>query len=172
VTQNDKSERWKIIPSIPTHEVSDTGRVRRMVDAGNWKAGKILTPHTDRDGYTRVKIAGSARPVHPLICEAFNGPCPPGLICRHLNDIKSDMRPENLAWGTYIQNYDDARRNGRLYEQPKRFDRDEALRLYKIGLNQKEIGYWLRVSSRSIYYALENIIADVIRETPLLPDLT
>lgn len=165
------TEVWRQIPSIPTHEVSNKGRVRRLVDAGNWKAGKVLRHHADRDGYIRVKIAGSPRPVHPLVCEAFNGPAPVGHICRHLNDIKTDLRPTNLAWGTHSQNLDDARRNGRRKPQKLRFNRNEAGRLYRIGLNPKEIGFWLGVSSRSIYNGLEEVGDIGVRETPLSPDM-
>ncbi len=37
----------------------------------------------------------------------------PGEVCRHLNDIKTDDRLKNLAWGTYGQNLQDAIKNGR-----------------------------------------------------------
>src|SRR3990167_2227261 len=50
--------------------------------------------------------------VHRLVCEAFHGPCPPGNLARHLNDIKGDNRAINLAWGTRCDNWADAKRNG------------------------------------------------------------
>lgn len=52
--------------------------------------------------------------VHNLILEAFVGPRPSGMYGRHLNDIKTDNRLENLAWGTPKQNSADSLANGRF----------------------------------------------------------
>ena len=51
--------------------------------------------------------------VHRLVLEAFRGPCPPGLECRHGNDVGNDNRVDNLSWGTRSQNRHDCVRNGR-----------------------------------------------------------
>lgn len=56
---------------------------------------------------------GSPVGVHVLVAEAFVGPRPPGLWALHKNDLPSDNRPENLYWGTQVQNAQDALRNGR-----------------------------------------------------------
>ena len=53
------------------------------------------------------------RAAHAVL-SAFVGPRPPGLISRHLNDVPSDNRVENLRWGTYGDNTADALRNGRI----------------------------------------------------------
>ena len=79
-----------------------------------------------RKGYRWVEIQGRHRSVHSLVCEAFNGPRKPGEVCRHLNDMKDDIRPGNLAWGTHQQNVDDAKRNGRRGGNVRRFDPREA----------------------------------------------
>lgn len=43
--------------------------------------------------------------VHRLVCEAFNGPPPPGTqCCMHLDEDFRNNRPENLKWGTQKQN--------------------------------------------------------------------
>lgn len=44
---------------------------------------------------------------HRLVLEAFVGPCPEGMECRHLNGIRGDNRLENLCWGTHQENYQD-----------------------------------------------------------------
>lgn len=50
--------------------------------------------------------------VHSLVCAAFHGPCPNGMVCRHLNGLRRDNRPENLAWGTHSENSQDTIRHG------------------------------------------------------------
>jgi hypothetical protein len=144
------TETWRQIPSIPTHEVSDRGRVRRLVQSRNWVAGKILSASLCRKGYLRVTINDRGYQVHALVCEAFNGPKKPGQLCRHLNDVKDDIRPDNLAWGSYLDNSADQRRNGKEARHRRSFDRDEAHRLRALGLTTHEIGYFLGVSNVAI----------------------
>ena len=63
-------------------------------------------------GHLTVQIKGRSRWVHHLVLEAFVGPCPPGLQCRHLNDVGTDNRLENLVWGTSSENAVDMVNNG------------------------------------------------------------
>lgn len=52
--------------------------------------------------------------VHRLVGKAFL-PNPEGHpLLRHLNDVKTDNRVENLKWGTHRENMADAVRNGRF----------------------------------------------------------
>ncbi len=50
------------------------------------------------------------RYVHELVLTTFVGPRPDGMLVRHLNDIPTDNRLENLAWGTKSENQQDWRR--------------------------------------------------------------
>lgn len=51
--------------------------------------------------------------VHHLVALAFYGPWPDGAECvRHLDDCRTNNRPENLAYGTIAQNVADSIRNG------------------------------------------------------------
>ncbi len=88
---------------------------------------KILITGLERQGYleTRlvlhdeedVTIRETWAPIHILVLEAFVGPRP--MINgrkaegRHLNDVRTDNRLENLAWGTHQDNVDDRERKGR-----------------------------------------------------------
>lgn len=45
--------------------------------------------------------------VHRVVLEAFVGPCPEGMQCRHLDGDKSNCKLSNLAWGTPLENSDD-----------------------------------------------------------------
>lgn len=62
--------------------------------------------------YARVCIRRKHLYVHRLVLEAFSGPCPDGMVARHLNGISADNRAENLAWGTHQANQDDRVRHG------------------------------------------------------------
>lgn len=57
---------------------------------------------------------GKSRPVgvHQLVADAFHGPCPHGLVVRHLNGVPSDNSPENLKYGTNAENAEDRKRHG------------------------------------------------------------
>lgn len=89
---------WRRVPISPyrSYEVSSDGRVRR--------GGRELSGQTDRYGYRTVQLsyAGLSKrfKVHRLVCEAFNGPCPAGSECAHLNGDRACNLASNLAWVT------------------------------------------------------------------------
>lgn len=63
-------------------------------------------------GYPRSSIRGKEFKVHAVVLDAFYGRRPsPKHVSRHLNDIKTDNRPENLAWGSMSDNILDYRMN-------------------------------------------------------------
>jgi hypothetical protein len=47
------------------------------------------------------------KPVHLLVLETFKGERPIGAIARHLNDVKTDCREDNLEWATSQANIQD-----------------------------------------------------------------
>lgn len=105
------------------YEVSSLGRVRsldRWVNngspSGQVKKGRIRKVSQDPNGYYTVGLSRAGRGVtthiHRMLAEAFI-PNPETLpYVRHLNDVKTDNRLENLAWGTPSDNLYDAVRNG------------------------------------------------------------
>jgi hypothetical protein len=122
------NERWlPVIGYEGWYEVSDAGRVRSVDRYIEYKDGRKrfyksqLRTQVDLNGYRGVSLyrAGdekreNRRFVHQLVLEAFVGPCPPGMECRHLNGVPSDNRLKNLAWGTSKENTADTIRHGRL----------------------------------------------------------
>jgi hypothetical protein len=71
----------------------------------------------DENGYVRIHITDSRgkpriRFVHRLILEAFRGPCPGGMECRHGDGNRQNNCINNLSWGTSSQNEADKLRHG------------------------------------------------------------
>lgn len=112
-------EIWKKINNFPEYSASNLGRFRRNIP-GKYAWSKDTSPTFGKlkDGYRRISLIRDGQRVvrksaHQLILETFVGPRPKGQEARHLNDIRSDNRVENLAWGTHKENYEDMKKNGR-----------------------------------------------------------
>src|SRR6516164_10962662 len=108
------TREFRQVPSWPNYEVNQVGVVR-TIKTGHIKRQKLHHGYWHisaqrRGSRTRQTILV---PVHRLVLEAWVGPCPSGLECRHLNDVKTDNRLENLTWGTRHENSADSIRNGR-----------------------------------------------------------
>jgi hypothetical protein len=68
----------------------------------------------DKYGHLHVMVGGRrSRAVHRMVLEAFVGPCPPGMMCRHLDGDPTNNRVENLEWGTRLRNSADMVKHGR-----------------------------------------------------------
>ena len=82
---------------------------------GKWT---LLRPTTSTRGYGKLCLIldGQRRHLrlHRVICEAWHG-APPFLeaVARHLDDVRTNNHPDNLAWGSHSDNARDALRNGR-----------------------------------------------------------
>ena len=84
-------------------------RPRRRCRWG-WTQGSLH--RTNGKLYFIIKIDGKACQIGRLILEAFVGPCPEGMECRHLDDNGLNNQLSNLAWGTKKENAADRKRNG------------------------------------------------------------
>jgi DNA-binding transcriptional regulator YiaG len=79
--------------------------------------GKPLRWTRHPDGYRTLHLrlpGGKFRTttVHRVVCEAFHGPCPPGMEVAHKNDVPDDCRAGNLEWKTRSGNIRDRLRTG------------------------------------------------------------
>jgi hypothetical protein len=107
---NFPSEEWRPVPSVPDVFASSIGRVKGAVqtlpmpNGGIRQWGGKPTFGTLRDGRFVWSFRGKNFKVHRLVCEAFNGPCPPGLICCHEDEDGRNNRPGNLVWSTQKHN--------------------------------------------------------------------
>lgn len=106
-------EAWVSVPGYAPYQASTHGRVRRGDN------GKPYQPYKHvnwRDkSYLRVNLSWGRghqvkKFVHFLVCVAFHGEAPifdeetgKAQVC-HLDDNSLNNRPENLRWGTKIDN--------------------------------------------------------------------
>lgn len=122
ILNGDPHVRYATVPRFGgAYAAGDDGHIWSCVKLGGQV--RVLTARWRRlqatllNGYWNVTIlqhTGKYRPfpVHIMVLEAWRGPCPSGLECRHLNDIRTDNSLTNLAWGTHSQNMLDRGVNG------------------------------------------------------------
>lgn len=123
------SELWRpVIGYEGSYEVSDLGNVRsldRRDRLGRRIAGVLMKPTSKGTApHLKVELSGGpdgrvTRLVHRIVLEAFDGPCPEGQECRHLDGDANNNRRTNLRWGTRSENNDDAVEHGTHYQVRK-----------------------------------------------------
>lgn len=114
------SEIWLPVIDAANYEISNYGRLRRYKNDGS-VVDVIGNVH--EHGHIAAGITRKTRYFHRLVLEAFIGPCPEGMECRHLDGDAGNNRLENLAWGTPIENGEDKVRHGTMKRvEPKDFD--------------------------------------------------
>lgn len=105
-------ETRRPIPSVPGYSACGAGFV------WNISTGKRLKGAPSTNDYLRLKLPVDGklvdRYVHRLICEAWHGPCPEGLQCRHLDGSRTNNAPINLEWATKEANEADKAAHGTL----------------------------------------------------------
>jgi len=131
-----KSMNWRWVPGYKGYyQVSRFGEVRsvprvvwyqclRPDGLGfTWRwakltlKGRIMTQTADLSGHFTVKLSKNGiskdYSVHRLVLDAFVGPRPKEMECRHLDGNPMNNRLDNLRWGTSGQNRVDMYSHGR-----------------------------------------------------------
>lgn len=113
--------------TVEFKQIAEAPGIRIGLDASiwsSWRSGssepiwpwRRMKPKAAKSGYYKVTIRfnGRRRPVgvHQLVCMAFHGPKPPGMQVRHLDGDKSNNLPDNVIWGTCLENHGDQIRHG------------------------------------------------------------
>lgn len=118
MAKSQNTVTYRPIPGYPGNIAGSDGtiwsvRIRKLTPAPTGHYGRHLNcaVHT-KEGKRRTIV------VHQLVLMAFSGVRPKGKIACHKNDIGWDNRPENLYWGTYQDNYEDQKRNGKMKLKP------------------------------------------------------
>jgi hypothetical protein len=140
---------WKRVPGYDEFEVNELGGIR------------------EHGGPARIRVAGSghiyvlrthSRPallVHRGVLLAFEGPCPPGHVCRHLDDNPANNKRTNLKWGTKKENAEDRVRNA----PSKPGWTDERRHLERIKQLEEENAA-LRATNMRLRATIMNFVAD------------
>lgn len=109
---------WKKIPNFGRYEISECGKIRRLVKLRTRAAGSFLKGHYDRDGYLRYTLVNDAGKkhemlgAHRLVASVFLKSHNKNKLVCHKDDTKSNNHYSNLYWGTPKLNSLDAVRNG------------------------------------------------------------
>ena len=134
-------EQWKpVVGYEGLYEVSDHGRVRSLDKevksavcrkGSRIRRGKILQPVRTPKGYLTAalyrngKASRKRQYVHRLVLEAFTGPCPEGMECRHIDGDSQNNNHSNLQWSTHKENCQDKIDHGtnwNMYTHPSRLN--------------------------------------------------
>ena len=134
-------EQWRPVSGYTgIYEVSDRGRIRRIVRMNRWPAGGIVKSSPNADGYPSVYLRhgdGTKRrrlAIHRLVLEAFVRLRGPGEQCRHLDGDPQNSCLKNLRWGSSQENSDDKTRHGRAplgTSNHRAISRQTARRIYR-----------------------------------------
>jgi hypothetical protein len=114
----NSSEIWRIIEAFPDYQVSDFGRVQRIMPDRLGRCGRVLKAVAS-GRYAKVDLTrdGKSRTfsVHTLVAEAFCGNRPtPNHQVAHNDGDKSNNRANNLRWATPLENNNDKRAHGTM----------------------------------------------------------
>lgn len=92
----------RIISDLPGLVIADVGQVQGP--SGRWLK---LFPKGGRE-YLHFNLYRERRwlqfPVHFVVCRAFHGPRPEGMVVRHLDGDSHNNHADNLQWGTQLEN--------------------------------------------------------------------
>jgi len=113
-------EEWRPVLQASGYEVSSRGRVASWLPERNKAKApmerRILKLYSDKDGYHKAVLRAENKRVDvrvaTLVCEAWHGARPFGMVVRHLDGSKTNNTPENLIWGTPKENSADSLLHG------------------------------------------------------------
>lgn len=90
------------------YRVSDVGAVESRNAWTRWQWRALKPGRSTKCGHLSVGLWRDGvkrnRKVHRLVLEAFVGPCPDGMECRHLDGNPTNNKLDNLVWGTSKEN--------------------------------------------------------------------
>lgn len=114
-TEGAAPEEWRPVPGFEgDYEVSSYGNVRALTYRNGTGLHVLPEPKPvaqslSHRGYMDVRLwrasVASHRLVHRLVLEAFVGPAPEGHEAAHLDGVRTNNQPGNLAWTSRPENH-------------------------------------------------------------------
>lgn len=148
---------WTCIVRLRTGtkaRVFGPGPIWRRMKASIRCGYMVVNLHREKKGYVKF--------VHRLVLEAFDGPCPPGKECRHIDDVRLNSNYFNIIWGTRLENMADRARNGILnlgqdvYSTKLTDDQVRELRSeYSSGASVADLAKRLGISKQHAYLIIK-----------------
>ena len=175
-------EIWKPVSWAKGYEVSSQGRVGSWLPVRNFAPlpteRRILKYQIDKDGYHRyvLRVSGSPKDVRGavLVCEAWCGPRPSGMLVRHLDGSKDNDTPANLIWGTPLENSADSARHGTVRNGSKintsKLSEGDALYVLKSAMGHSELARELNVTPGAIWHIRAGRTWKHLQEVRMLND--
>jgi len=109
----------RTIPGFPDYAVTRDGRVwskPRLDSRGERCGDRWLKPEVSGKGCLQVRLFLSgkrqSRMISRLVLEAWVGPHPDGMECRHLDGDPTNNNLSNLKWGTRSETMRDSIQHG------------------------------------------------------------
>lgn len=161
--------RWLAVPDWEgLYEVSDEGQVRSLPSATDRRRkGKILKQTPQYRGHLQVNLHfcghNEVRYVHRLVLEAFVGPCPEGMECRHLDGDPANNELENLCWGTIEENQADRVLHGGgsvgANNGNAKIDEDTVREIRRIRIRENLSGRKIAKRLNLSYYIVQDVLS-------------
>lgn len=117
VSDNTIPAEFRVIAGFPRYAIDENGTVISVCSRNGrgkdrpWANASCVKPGIDSDGYQIVSLCHDGhkrtKSVHTLVLKTFIGPCPDGMVCRHLDGNQNNNHVSNLAWGTPYENSQD-----------------------------------------------------------------
>lgn len=98
------AEEWRPVPSCPGYFASTEGRIGSDLRGRGIRVLKGGYRGKYRGLVVCVGGTRATQSFHALVAETFHGPRPEGLEVRHLDGNPANNRPENLRYGTPVEN--------------------------------------------------------------------
>ena len=99
-----RREVWRSIPGELRYEISNLGRLRRVLPGPGTRVGRISHCAKRADGYLQIFCIPGFNMMHQLVAFAFLGQCPKGKEVNHKNGDRSDAARHNLEYLTRREN--------------------------------------------------------------------
>ena len=154
-------ELLRVFPSDIRYAITDHGRCFSLRPYGR-DSQLPMEMRVGNDRYRAIHIGPSRTTtcIHRMVLEAFIGPRPDGMECRHLDGNKYNNRLENLAWGSHTENMQDSSRHGQRYLKGEehgsaKLTESEARQILSLvgsGISQRNIANQFGVSESTVYH--------------------